>query len=326
MQIRSRLATVTITAALAAGMLTALGVAVPASVASARTAPPVHQVKQQSASPVISATSTSSKTTAPQATISCSNHPEATYTSNYNAQNTLIEVYVQNTDEPSCTADMSRIAEDDNVVTPHAGTHNIGDASCSDCSSLPVYGSYLCSTGLECAGKYVAEWKITLTDPPGYVFTSWSSNCTPSDNDTVLTCTSSAPTTVPPYLPCQPQAYSDYVHVSSTPPATASSHGYWFRGDCGVPKANVTIQLQEYFSNGQWYNIGSPSSKLTRPGTGSTVRVNVRATCDSTGVAGWRSVDSVTVPVQGGSDTYTSDGKNIACSVNLPGVRAAPVG
>jgi hypothetical protein len=137
-----------------------------------------------------------------------------------------------------------------------------------------------------------------------------------------------SPPIVPPDQPCSPLARGDNVHISSTPPATASGHGWWLINDCTQVKATVTIQLQEYFSNGDWYNIGSPASKKVYGGTtkspGSSNRVNARALCSGTSLAGWRSVVTVTLPVQPGTDTYTRPGANIDCTVPLPGSAFRP--
>jgi hypothetical protein len=246
-----------------------------------------------------------------------------TYTWYWNAQNTLTSVFVQNRDIPSCTIVMSAIAEDDNVVTPHTGTHNIGKTACTACASLPVYGSYDCTSGLACAGKYVAVWTVTLTAPPGYVFTIWTAPCTPSDGDVVLTCTDSTPYTIQPYHPCTPGAGAD-VHVSTggTPPNityTASGHGWYILGTCGAPTATVKATLQEYFSNGEWVTMAT-KTKASPPGK---KWANPRYPCVNTAVAGWRTVVSVSVIAQAGtvSDTATAD---LACSAAYPGVAGKP--
>jgi len=117
---------------------------------SSASPPPARTVTHQVSTGPIQVSGITSRTRTPQATSSCTWNPTQTYTSNYSAQNELTEVEVQNSDEPSCTITMSALSEVANIVTPHTGTHNIGNAKCSNCSSLPVYGSYLCSTGLQC--------------------------------------------------------------------------------------------------------------------------------------------------------------------------------
>jgi hypothetical protein len=142
-------------AALAAGgpMALALTTAVPAAAAAhAHAQQPPPPVKQSASSPLITVSMTSTGKTA-QDTDECTVKPTQYYTPFYNAQNTLTSVYVQNYDTPSCSIDMAALAEDDNLVTPHTGTHNIGKAACTACASLPVYGSYDCTTGLACAGQ-----------------------------------------------------------------------------------------------------------------------------------------------------------------------------
>ena len=290
---------------------------------SSASPPPARTVIQRVSTGPIQVSRINSRTRTPQATSSCTWDPTQTYTENYSAQNTLTEVLVQNSDEPSCTITMSALSEVANIVTPHTGTHNIGNAKCSNCSSLPVYGSYLCSAGLQCAGKWVAEWTVVQADPPGWFFTSWPAGCTPNLLDTVLTCTGSAPETVPPYLPCSPIANSSSLHISSTPPDAASGHGWWLINDCAQTKANVTVQLQEFFSNGVWYDIGSPGSRVVYGGItkspGTSNQASARVLCSSTGEAAWRSVVTVTLPVQPGHGTYTRPGENIPCSVPYPG-------
>src|ERR1700740_726040 len=100
---------------------------------------------------------------------------------------------------------------------------------------------------------------------------------------------------------CSPQAVGDYVHVSSTPPATASGHGWWNKGNCTAVKAPVTVQLQEYYSDGSWRNKGTAGSAAIYSGGGSGNRVTGRATCTAgTALTGWRSVVTADVIGQTG--------------------------
>jgi hypothetical protein len=303
----------------------ALTAAIPAAAAvHANGQQPPRPVKQSATSPSITVSGVSTgKAPAPQETFTCNAKPVQTYTWDWNTHNTLTSVFVQNSDTPSCTIVMSAIAEDDNVVTPHTGTHNVGKAACAACASLPVYGSYLCTSGLACAGKYVAVWTVTLTAPPVYVFTTWAAECTPTDDDVVLTCTESVPYTVAPYFPCTPGAGADaHVSTGGKPPNityTASGHGWYILGDCGAPTATVKATLQEYFSNGEWVTMAT-KTKAAPPGR---KWANPRYPCVNTAVAGWRTVVSVSVIAQAGtaSDTTT---ENLGCSAAYPGAAGKP--
>jgi hypothetical protein len=309
-------------AACAAACLAALALTASAPAHATQQAGKLLQaVKQAITSPPVTATLERGKT--PQSPVICSSKPSAKPVAYY-TQNALTSVLVQFSDEPSCDAVMTALSEDANVVAPNGlGTHNVGKGACTECASLPVYGSWLCTSGLACAGKYAIPWTETWTSPPGYIFTSWAAICTPSDGNVVLTCADTIPFTVVPYLPCSPIADSSNVHISSTPPAAASGHGWWMINNCAQVKASLTIQLQEYFSNGKWYNIGSPGSGKYYGGTtgspGSSNQVSTRVLCSNTNQAGWRSVVTVKLPVQPGSDTYTRPGANINCTVPLPG-------
>jgi hypothetical protein len=313
-------------AACAAAALTALGLLAAPAAAAAHTTyggqQPPPRVKQSASSPLITVSMTSTGKT-PQETTECTAKPNQTYTWDWNAHNTLTSVYVQNYDTASCPIVMSAIAEDDNLVTPHEGTHNIGKAACTACASLPVYGTYLCTSGVACAGKYVAVWNIVLTLPPGYVFTSWAPYCVPSDDNVILTCSGSTPYTVAPYFPCTPGAGADaHVSTGGKPPNityTASGHGWYILGDCGAPTATVTAVLQEYFSNGEWVTMAT-KTKAAPPGR---KWANPRYPCVNTAVAGWRTVVSVSVIAQAGtaSDTAT---ENLGCSAAYPGAAGKP--
>lgn len=114
--------------------------------------------------------------------------------------------------------------------------------------------------------------------------------------------------------PCKPIAVGDFVHVSSTPPATASGHGWWNRGSCTVPRATVVIDLQEHFSDGSWRDKGTQGSGTFRPGGGAGHRATGRATCTGgTALTGWRSVVNVETVGQFGVDSVTTSARNIDC-------------
>jgi hypothetical protein len=114
---------------------------------------------------------------------------------------------------------------------------------------------------------------------------------------------------------CSPQAVGDYVHVSSTPPATASGHGWWNKGNCTAVKAQVTVQLQEYYSDGSWRDKGSPGVGDVYAGGGSSNRVTGRVTCSSTTTTGWRSQVTADVIGQSGLSQIYTAGQDIKCRV-----------
>ena len=115
---------------------------------------------------------------------------------------------------------------------------------------------------------------------------------------------------------CSPQAVGDYVHVSSTPPPTASGHGWWNKGNCTAVKAQVTVQLQEFFSDGSWRNKGTAGSAAIYAGGGSGNRVTGRATCTAgTALTGWRSVVTADVIGQSGLSQIITAAQDIYCRV-----------
>ncbi|MGC5010727.1 hypothetical protein ACLQ2R_08190 [Streptosporangium sp. DT93] len=91
---------------------------------------------------------------------------------------------------------------------------------------------------------------------------------------------------------CVFQTYGDYVHVSSSA-FEASGHGWWLNGNCSATLAVVTVQLQQYYSDGVWRNAGAPGSQTVRSGGGAGNRATGRAACVNGGLTGWRSVVDV---------------------------------
>ena len=59
----------------------------------------------------------------------------------------------------------------------------------------------------------------------------------------------------------------DYVHISNTPPASASAHGWWTYSKETELKADVTVQLQVN-RGGTWVDVGRPGVERVRPGGG----------------------------------------------------------
>ncbi|MFD9422462.1 MULTISPECIES: hypothetical protein [unclassified Streptomyces] len=90
------------------------------------------------------------------------------------------------------------------------------------------------------------------------------------------------------------QTAGDYVHFSSTPPPTASAHGWWLNGSGPGTKAKVTVSLQAKDGGGNWKSVET-SSKTIKPGGGSARRANARKTCEGTAKTTWRSVVDVDV-------------------------------
>ncbi len=103
----------------------------------------------------------------------------------------------------------------------------------------------------------------------------------------------------------------DYVHRSGS---DASGHGWWVNGNCRATFAVVTVQLQEYYSDGSWRNKGAPGRRTVRSGGGRGNRATGRAGCNNSSVTGWRSV--IDVDVVGVADDprkLTTPGRNISC-------------
>ena len=101
----------------------------------------------------------------------------------------------------------------------------------------------------------------------------------------------------PPFLslPAPPKffnTFGDYVHISSTPPPTASGHGWWERIDNEAIEAVVTVQLQINRA-GLWLDVGSPGSSVVKSGGGSANRVTARVACVGSDPHEWRSVVDV---------------------------------
>ncbi len=105
----------------------------------------------------------------------------------------------------------------------------------------------------------------------------------------------------------------DYVHVSSTA-FEASGHGWWVNGNCNATLALVTVQLQQYYSDGTWRNVGTAGSATVSSGGGAGNRSTGRATCTSSSVTRWRSVIDVDViGVLDPPDKLTTSTRNISC-------------
>lgn len=91
-------------------------------------------------------------------------------------------------------------------------------------------------------------------------------------------------------LPCRFYTKGDLVHKSGS---QASGHGWWLKGSCNANRAVVTVQLQEYYSDGSWRNKGTKGKKTVGPGGGRGKRATGRAACSNSRLTGWRSVVDV---------------------------------
>lgn len=112
---------------------------------------------------------------------------------------------------------------------------------------------------------------------------------------------------------CSFETRGDFVHISSTPPRTASAHGWWINHNCSASRAVVTVQLQ-IKRNGTWANVGSAGVKTVPQGGGSVARSVGRFTCLNTRTTEWRSVVDVDIVGQpdDASKLYTSP-RTLSC-------------
>ncbi|MBD0707275.1 hypothetical protein BU197_02255 [Streptomyces sp. CBMA291] len=125
---------------------------------------------------------------------------------------------------------------------------------------------------------------------------SWSVPAWASDGDQPsVTTTSTRETGVGVFFTA-----GDRVHISSTPPITASAHGWWIDPDGGSAKAKVTVELQVEKSGGGWRTVAT-GSKTVKQGGGSSRRANARKTCVGGAQTKWRS--RVDVDIIGEADT-----------------------
>lgn len=128
-----------------------------------------------------------------------------------------------------------------------------------------------------------------------------------------LSKTASADDAMAPSALCVFETRGDYVHVSSSA-FEASGHGWWVNGNCSATTAVVTVQLQQYYSDGSWRNQGSKGSATVRSGGGAGNRATGRAGCSSSAITGWRSVIDVDLVGQADDPTkLTTPGRDIGC-------------
>ncbi|NOK80937.1 MAG: hypothetical protein GFH27_549287n18 [Chloroflexi bacterium AL-W] len=137
----------------------------------------------------------------------------------------------------------------------------------------------------------------------------------PTDNETSSDITGVVAEGIhPDSVICRFSMHGDHVHVSSTPPRSASGHGWWVNGNCWATHAVVTVQLQQYYDDGRWRNVGAPGQATVRSGGGAGNRATGCVTCTSNDMTSWRSVidvDLVGIPDTPGK--YTTPSQTIAC-------------
>lgn len=113
---------------------------------------------------------------------------------------------------------------------------------------------------------------------------------------------------------CFFETAGDYVHVSSSA-FEASGHGWWVNGDCETATAVVTVQLEEYYSDGSWRKVGTVGKKTVRSGGGSSDRSTGRAGCTGSATVSWRSVIDVDlVGLADDPDKLTTPVRDLSCS------------
>lgn len=79
----------------------------------------------------------------------------------------------------------------------------------------------------------------------------------------------------------------DRVHISSTPPRTASAHAWWTHVSGPGTKAKVTIWLQMK-SGKKWHSVARNAKNLKSGNGGSARRVVARKKCANRSKRQWR--------------------------------------
>lgn len=106
----------------------------------------------------------------------------------------------------------------------------------------------------------------------------------------------------------------DTVHVSSTPPATASAHGWWFRLSGAGSTAKVTVRLQSLDYFGHWDTVAT-RWKVVKSGGGRGNRATARRACVGPATSRWRSlVDVDVVGVDDSPETAFSPERSLPCA------------
>ncbi|MCX4661317.1 hypothetical protein [Streptomyces uncialis] len=111
----------------------------------------------------------------------------------------------------------------------------------------------------------------------------------------------------------------DYVHESSTPPATASGHGWWYKKSGPGEKAKVTVQLQAYDAKAKKWKTVATGNKTVKPSkklrsAPSTHRANARKVCKGSTTVKWRSVIDVDIiDVNDTPDKAVTTARSLTC-------------
>lgn len=106
----------------------------------------------------------------------------------------------------------------------------------------------------------------------------------------------------------------DDVHISSTPPRTASAHGWWIKYSGPGSTAKVTVLLQVIGYYGEWDTVAVGSAILA-PGGGSGRRATARKTCSSSAATTWRSeIDVDIINVSDTPERLITDHRRSACA------------
>lgn len=84
----------------------------------------------------------------------------------------------------------------------------------------------------------------------------------------------------------------DHVHISRFP-YEASGHGWWENRTCSATLAVVRVQLQQFYTDGRWRNVGTVGTKTVRSGGGAGRRATGRGACTTRDLTAWRSVVDV---------------------------------
>lgn len=84
----------------------------------------------------------------------------------------------------------------------------------------------------------------------------------------------------------------DRVHISSTPPRTASAHAWWTHVSGPGTKAKVTIWLQMK-SGRTWHSVAKNAKNLKSGNGGSARRVVARKKCANSSKHQWRTMIDV---------------------------------
>ncbi|WP_155989151.1 hypothetical protein [Nocardiopsis sp. CNT312] len=93
-----------------------------------------------------------------------------------------------------------------------------------------------------------------------------------------------------------------------------TTHGWWVNGNCSAIQAVVTVELQQYYSDGSWRTEGIVGQDTVYSGGGAGNRATGRASCTDGELTSWRSVVDVDlVGVIDDPSKLITTTKNIYC-------------